>query len=756
MPFFKHRPFALYCLAFCAAICCAEVLFVRLSAPLLITAGVLFCLFFGLFLVFRRRRRLAFLLRVAVCVLVAVLGLFTHYIGAYMPERALLANEGECNAVFVIEELLYESYSGRSYKARVTDVNGNKARGRVLFTCRGAEYESGDLVDCTVTFSAPEKQDNGFDMRNYLRSGGMLVCADATEDASPVFIGYKNTLRTLSVRMRGAINERIAAASEKRDGGICAALLTGDRSKLSDALRLDLTRAGIIHMLAISGMHFTALIGAIALILHYVRLPKAVRITVLFLCAAFYTAVAGFTYSVLRAAFMLFAVYGAYFLMRERDVYTSLFVSVALILTIEPTAASSVGLWLSAFATLGVIFATELTQRLQRLKKPRILSIILGTLVLPIFVSVCAQLFSLPVTYIVYGTMSPTSAIATLVCSLPVNLLLFAAVLLAVVGAPIPFMSDAVAWLCSLLADIAAYLSDRTTLYPLNYSFTPYIIAAIAVFALIAVLGTRKTRGIFITLAIAAVIAIPVCTEIYEGMREDIPTLGVESYGKNDILAVSSEDGNVIIDVTNGSGTAVSHAVGLLYDMHRTEVDALVITRLNEAAVNAVYLYGSDIRLRAVYYPAPQGEEETELAERLCENAALVRARAIEYRFGKGFDAAGIELCVHSEYAEHSQVPMRAISAEVGEWRALYVSSGITHSKHVMQIREAARKADMLMIGAAGPKNGLPLHFGAECTTILPSASVLSEVSERYGALLKKIEVYYSENRLIFDITPAD
>ena len=307
-----------------------------------------------------------------------------------------------------------------------------------------------------------------------------------------------------------------------------------------------------------------------------------------------------------------------------------------------------------------------------------------------------------------------------------------------------------------MLADIAAYFSDRTTLYPLNYSFTPYIIAAIAVFALIAVLGTRKTRGIFITLAIAAVIAIPVCTEIYEGVREDIPTLGVESYGKNDILAVSSEDGNVIIDVTNGSGTAVSHAVGLLYDMHRTEVDALVITRLNEAAVNAVYLYGSDIRIRAVYYPAPQGEEETELAERLCENAALVRARVIEYRFGKGFDAAGIELCVHSEYAERSQVPMRAISAAVREWSMLYVSSGITHSEHIMQIREAARKADMLMIGAAGPKNKLPLHFGAECTTILPSASVLSEVSERYGALLEKIEVYYSENRLIFDITPAD
>jgi hypothetical protein len=162
------------------------------------------------------------------------------------------------------------------------------------------------------------------------------------------------------------------------------------------------------------------------------------------------------------------------------------------------------------------------------------------------------------------------------------------------------------------------------------------------------------------------------------------------------------------------------------------------------------------VRLRAVYYPKPQGEEERELEKHLAENAALVRADAVCYGFGEEFETAGISLCIHSEDTKHSQVPMRAVSAQVNGDSILYLSSGITHSEHIMKIREAARKADMLIIGAAGPKNALPLHFTAKCTTVLPSYSVYGEVSEKYGALLEEIEVFYSADAPTFDIRGAD
>ena len=752
MPFFKHRPFALYCVAFCAAICCAELLFLRLSAPLLITAAVLFSLFSVLFIAFRKKRFSRFFLRPAVCIVFAMLGLFSHFYIAYLPEKALTSNEGECDVTVLIEEKLYDSFAGTSYKARVMTVNGERARGRVLYTCPNEKLEIGDVIVTAVIFSPSDTSDR----RNYLRSNGMVANADTAEEAIVLTTENRITPHSISARLRNVISARIERATEGKDGGICSALLVGMRGGISDIAYFDLACAGILHMLAISGMHFSVLMGAVGFLLHKMKLHKAARIATLFLCAVFYTAIAGFTYSVLRAAIMLFAVYTAYFLKRERDVYTSLFASAALILAFEPTAASSVGLWLSVFATAGVIFSVEMTVGLANQRNKTPLGIFGGTVLIPLFVSLCAQIGSLPVTFIVFGKISLSAIPASLVCTLPVNILLFASVILAVVGMPIPLVTEAVSALCRLLFGIAAFFSDNVPLYPLSYPFAPFIVMATTALTAAAVLSARKTRKILFTLAVISLIAFPVCTALYEAPRKDITYVGIQNKKQNDVLVFSSAEGNVIMDMTNGSKSAVASADSILDKLHRTDADALILTRLNDSAVSAVTNYGTAIKVRKVYYPAPKNEEEGEITARITESASDIRAEAVPYRFGESLDAAGISLCVHSEYVEHSAVPIRAVSADIGGKSILYVSSGITHSAYIKEIRNAAAKADMLIIGSAGPKNKLPLHFTAKCPTVLPNAETKDALSEPYRELIESIEVHYSADTIVFDIAAAD
>ncbi len=751
MPFFKHRPFALFCLAFSAAVCAAELLSVRLSSPLLIIAGVLFCLLFGLFLVCRRRRFSRFFLRPAVCIIFALLGLFSHFTLAYLPERELCSNEGECTATLLIEEKLYDSFDGTAYKARIVYANGEKVRCRVMLTCPDGELESGFVIETSVVFSPSSEGSKNV----YMRSNGMMAGAETAEEAEISVIQKRTTLYSISSKLRKDITARIERATAGTDAGICAALLVGVRKGISDIAYLDFTRAGILHMLAISGMHFSVLMGGIGFLLHKLRLPKTVRIILLFLFAAFYTVIAGFSYSVLRAAIMLFAVYAAYFIGRERDIYTSLFASTALILCAEPTAASSVGLWLSVFATLGVILAAELSaQRERQTGKP--IGFFGGTVLLPLFVSLCAQMFTLPIVFIAYGVISPAAAPATLVCSLPVNILLFASVPLAISGAPIPVFTEAVSALCRLILEISAFFSDSVPLYPLTYPFVPYVILAVTVFTALAVLTSKNTRKVLFCLAVLSAAALPVCTAMYEIPRNDLCSVAVKSEEREDSIVFSVPEGTAVLDFTNGSENDALIGGGLLKMMHRTEADVLILTRLNNATLNAVLNYGTVFKVRTVYYPAPKSKEETELVKHLIANVSRVRATAAEYRFGESFEAVGIEFCIHSEYTEHSAVPIRAVSANTGEKNILYVSSGITHSASIQKIREAAMRADMLIIGAAGPKNKLPLHFNAKCPTVLPSADALNETSEPYKKLLEDIEVYYSTEALVFDIVNAD
>ncbi len=742
MPFFKHRPFALFCLAFSAAVCAVELLFVRLSAPLLIIAGVLFSFLLGLFLAFRKKRFSRFFLRPAVCIVFALLGLLCHFTLAYLPEKALTANEGECTATLLIEEKLYDSFSGSSYKARVLSVNGKKARGKVLFTCPEGDLEGGLVIETAVVFSPSDANSK----RSYLRSNGMIASADTAEEAEITAVEKRTTLHSISSKLRKDITARIERASAGTDAGICAALLVGVRKGISEVAYLDFTRAGILHMLAISGMHFTVLMGGIGFLLHKLKLAKAVRIILLFLSAAFYTVIAGFSYSVLRAAIMLLAVYTAYFLSRERDVYTSLFASTALILAFEPTAAASVGLWLSVFAACGVIFASELVQ-----KRGKPLGAFGSLILVPLLISLCAQMFTLPIVFIAYGVISPAAAPATLACTLPVNVLLFASVLLAVAGTPIPLVTESVSVLCRLTLGIAAFFSDNVPLYPLTYPFVPYVVIAAAVFAALAVLTAKKTRGVFFALALAAVAALPVCTAVYEIPRKDICSVSVKSEYRNDSIVFSTPEGTAVLDITNGSENDALIGGGLLRMMHRTEADVLILTRINSSAVNAAFNYGTAFKIRKVYYPEPKTKEETELAKLLTAKISRVRAEAAEYRFGEAFDAIGISFSVHSEYADHSTVPIRAVSADIGEKNILYVSSGITHSKYIQEIRKAAVKTDLLIIGAAGPKNKLALHFTAKCPTVLPNYEIKSSLSEPYKALLEDIEVYYSIDATSFE-----
>lgn len=112
--------------------------------------------------------------------------------------------------------------------------------------------------------------------------------------------GGDTSLDSLRARLSGHIQAAVPGGA----GGIAATLATGDRGAISEEDAEAMRRSGLAHLLSISGLHVTALIGAVWLItLKLLALvPPLARAWRLPLVAAGVGALAGIAYTLLTGA----------------------------------------------------------------------------------------------------------------------------------------------------------------------------------------------------------------------------------------------------------------------------------------------------------------------------------------------------------------------------------------------------------------------------------------------------------------------
>lgn len=220
-------------------------------------------------------------------------------------------------------------------------------------------------------------------------------------------------------RLGRAMQERIGDLFPGDEGAFLTALLTGEKSGLSDASYTALTQTGMLHILAVSGMHCGFLLTLLEMLLgrHRRRLTAGAGIPALF----FYAVLTGCSPSVVRACVML-----GFFLLaplagRDSDLPTALAAALMAILLQNPFAAGSVSLQLSFGAVAGILW---LTPRMTRFLMGRRKSRMLRFLVSSFSATAGALVFTVPLTAAYFGILVLASPVSNLLC-LPVTGVIF-------------------------------------------------------------------------------------------------------------------------------------------------------------------------------------------------------------------------------------------------------------------------------------------------------------------------------------------
>ncbi|WP_440132608.1 ComEC/Rec2 family competence protein [Chitinophaga sancti] len=140
-----------------------------------------------------------------------------------------------------------------------------------------------------------------------------------------------------------------------REAGLAEALLIGYRYDLDKDMVSDYMQTGIVHIIAISGMHLALIYACLLWCLQWLPIPRLKGLLIIVVIWGF-TLLTGASASVLRAAVMLTVVTtGKFILDRESTTYNQLALSAFLLLCYDPGLIRDVGFQLSYLAVLGIL-----------------------------------------------------------------------------------------------------------------------------------------------------------------------------------------------------------------------------------------------------------------------------------------------------------------------------------------------------------------------------------------------------------------
>ncbi len=220
--------------------------------------------------------------------------------------------------------------------------------------------EPGDIVLIEGSWKAPDGPKNPFefDYRAHLKNQG--VEGVHFVDSGKVKLIDKQPLplitRVVTFLRKNSLEVIQESIRSKREHGVAAALLVGQKADLDRDLRDDYARTGAMHVLAVSGLHVGILFVAIGKIISRFPGKEWMKQGFILIVLWLFAGITGFSPSVVRATSMFSLYILGLILNRKSSIYNTIALAALLMLMIDPGSLADIGFQLSFLAVLSIVF----------------------------------------------------------------------------------------------------------------------------------------------------------------------------------------------------------------------------------------------------------------------------------------------------------------------------------------------------------------------------------------------------------------
>jgi competence protein ComEC len=228
--------------------------------------------------------------------------------------------------------------------------------GGVRLTVSGAmlPLHCGDTIEVPLRLRTPDtyRDPGAWSYANYLLSEGIGVTASTKSSRVHLLTAATPTLRCrifaaqawASNRLQAFVGSRASNALppflrlSTEDIAMLSAMLFGDRTHLTHALRNAFERTGTFHLFVVSGLHVALLAGALFWSLRRLRLPEGPAVLATLVAAFAYAELTGFGIPTQRALTMTAVYLVARWLDREITPLNALGAAALAVLVLDPRA----------------------------------------------------------------------------------------------------------------------------------------------------------------------------------------------------------------------------------------------------------------------------------------------------------------------------------------------------------------------------------------------------------------------------------
>jgi len=277
--------------------------------------------------------------------------------------------------------------------------------------------------------------------------------------------------------------------------GIAEALLIGYKDDLDQDLIQDYSKTGVIHIIAISGLHLGliyAVMNYLLGLIPFLNRRKLLHALLVISALWIFSLLSGASASVLRSAVMLTCIISGKAIQRSMPVYNALAASAVLLLCYQPFFLWDVGFQLSYLAVIGIVWLQKPLQRLLYIPQKQIRSI------WEMFcVTLAAQVFTTPVC-LYYFHQFPNFFFISNLLAVPLStLILFSELLLLIVAWLTPvaiIVGKIVGWGIELMNTIISFISKLPYAYSDNIvtTFTGTLLWYVLIFSVLITIQNKK------------------------------------------------------------------------------------------------------------------------------------------------------------------------------------------------------------------------------------------------------------------------
>ena len=659
----------------------------------------------GLLILVRRKKLLALIL-VALGLAAGWLCCALHDQFRILPALRLDGQEVEIQAELLDYPVVYESYCRT--EVRLTS-QGLPHANVLLYAYNNTLYgaEPGDTIRCTVSFRrADQRYGERYDV--YFSRNILLTANCKSEIALQESI---NKLSHWPVKLRHALTGTIDGIFPADTAAFMKSLMLGDKSDLyrDEGLHLAMTRAGCMHIAAVSGMHIAFLIGMIQLIFGKSRRSSVWCILLVWA----FVLVTGASPSAVRAAIMQSFLLVAPMLGRENDPITSLSAALALILLFGPWSAASVSLQLSFGAMAGILCLAEPLQTSIESLLPERLARRLRTPISTVAGSLAVMVFTVPLMSIHFGSVQILSPLTNVLALWAVSLCFcagYVSLLLALLYTP---LGVAAAWLSSWLARYlflvarlvssipfaVVYLKDWM---PVAWLALVYALAGLAVWSDMAMWKKLLLPTLLAALSLALMNA-----SVRQDYRGGDGTVAALDVGQGQCIAVMSGDRTAVIDcggmfsLDNAGEVAGSY----LRACGRDRIDLLVLTHLDTDHCNGVTMLMEMLPVETLVLPeAPDKPEDRR--EQILDRAAEKGTRVVTLSHDQLVTMDALQLLLFAP-TDSGDLNARSIMvlASLGDYDMLVTGDASNAQELQLLEQHDLRDIELLIVGHHGSRS---------------------------------------------------